>query len=144
MRLKKKKQNNLLICALILFFIVSPLYAADDEFISYLNEIGQITTEVQIIIRNVGMNPQMLDSGISQLDTDIQKFNNLKPPKELERYHKLMLSGLRRFKNALGAVSKKDAKSSRREAKRGALLFKKAAAGFRKIAQDKGLIQMKP
>lgn len=137
------------ICLSMLCFvmILSPVaFAAEtaDEMKTYLSDMNKIVVTIEMTMRNLGGSILPVKNAIEQFAGAIEKFEALKPSLTFSKEHYSMLDSFKTIRNGLELLSTGDRDKANEIVKKGAALLKESAMNMKKIAEEKGLIPVKP
>ena len=111
------------------------------ETADYIKEISPIMTDVDITVRNVGMNILSIQEGVKRIGKAITQVDLLEYPEGFKRDHKMILLSFQKFKTGLLLLSPERKDASIKLIKSGARLLKYAAMDILNIARREGIIK---
>ncbi len=141
-----KKINIGFIAAVILIFSVfvrAEENKNEDEVVVYLKEISSIITNVDITVRNVGMNYLPMQEAVKRMDTYVAQLESTKYPEVLAIKHKMIVLSFKKIRMGLLLFSPENKELSIKVIKSGTNILKYVAKEIVKIADEKGLLVKK-
>lgn len=133
----------------ILFFIfilasIGLAKESEEELRTYLSDMNRIVIVVEDAMRNVSMNILPAKNAAEKISSSIEKFEVLKAPSIFLKDHNNMLTAFKFMRDGLKLYSESEREKSVALVKEGAVFFKNAGLSIRTIAEQEGLIPVRP
>jgi|GEM_PF-5222555 len=119
------------------------LRGADNEIVNYIKSLVPILTNVDITIRNIGMNLLPIKDGIAKMDDYIKQATSLKSPAILSRDHKMLILSFRKMRMGLLLFSPEKKEPGVSLIRNGAIILKHVANDIVAIGEKEGIIKKK-
>jgi hypothetical protein len=138
-------------CFLALGILVgfAPIYfleaaeSKEEDIVTYIKDVSSMMTNVDIVIRNIGLNYLPMNEGVRRMDIYITQLGFMQYPEDLSRLHKMILFSFKKLRMGLLLFSVERKEISVGLIKSGTRLLKYAANNMLEIAKSEGIIQKK-
>jgi len=110
----------------------------DDKTV-YIKDVSSVMTNVDITVRNIGLNYLPMQEGVKRLNTYIAQLEIMQYPNDLSRQHKMVILSFKKIRMGFLLFSPEKKEISIKLIKSGSRLLKYVAGHIVEIVKKEGL-----